>query len=185
MTGLSEEQRTELDDKRIARGLPPKFRADPVGPKPKPENIPLTLDDWLARDLPEPDFIMGQWLSTTSRVLMVARTGLGKTLLSLALSFHAAAGANFLHWSAQRPARILYVDGEMPRRLLKQRLAEEAARFGGKPKGFHALSREDIEGFAPLNTEAGQACIDRIIEQVGTITDKAQHRAGMASPYRP
>ena len=27
---------------------------------------PLTIEEWLARDLPAPDFIMGSWLSTTS-----------------------------------------------------------------------------------------------------------------------
>src|SRR5262245_36050758 len=28
----------------------------------------LTLDEWLDRDLPAPDFLLGAWLSTTSRV---------------------------------------------------------------------------------------------------------------------
>ena len=41
--------------------------------------VPLTIREWEARDLPEPDFISGQWLSTTSRALVVAPTGLGKT----------------------------------------------------------------------------------------------------------
>jgi hypothetical protein len=130
---------------------------------------PLTIAEWLARDLPEPDYIMGSWLTTTSRALLVAATGLGKTNVALALGLHIAAGADFLHWRARRPCRVLYIDGEMSRRLLKQRIAEAVARLGQKPAGFHALSAEDVEGFAPLNTAAGQACIDRLIKQIGGV----------------
>jgi hypothetical protein len=45
---------------------------------------PLTIDDWIARDLPQPDFLSGHWLSTTSRVLLSATTGLGKSNLGIA-----------------------------------------------------------------------------------------------------
>ncbi len=57
----------------------------------------------------------------------------------------------------------------MSRRLLRQRIADAAARFGGQPSGFHALNHEDIEGFAPLNTPAGQAMVDGLIERIGGI----------------
>jgi hypothetical protein len=130
---------------------------------------PLTIDEWLERDLPEPDFIMGDWLTTTTRALLVAPTGLGKTNFALALAMHVAAYVDFLHWRARRTCRVLYVDGEMSRRLLKQRIAEAAARLGARPIGFHALSHEDVEGFAPLNTPAGQACIERQIERIGGV----------------
>jgi hypothetical protein len=130
---------------------------------------PLTIDEWLERDLPEPDFIMGDWLTTTTRALMVAPTGLGKTNFALALAMNTAACIDFLHWRARRICRVLYVDGEMSRRLLKQRIGEAVARLGSRPIGFHALSHEDIEGFAPLNTPAGQACIERQIERIGGV----------------
>jgi hypothetical protein len=136
----------------------------PAGPLP-----PLTIDEWLDRVLPPPDFLMGDWLSTTSRVLLVGATGLGKTNFGLALVMYIAAGANFLHWRGRRPGRVLYIDGEMPRRLFKQRIADAVERLGERPAGFHALSHEDIEGFAPLNTPAGQVCIDRLIEQIGGV----------------
>ena len=34
------------------------------------QNVVLTLQEWLVRDLPEPDYILGNWLTTTSRVLL-------------------------------------------------------------------------------------------------------------------
>src|SRR5262249_1955064 len=59
----------------------------------------VALADWLARDLPDPDFLLGHWLTSTSRVLMVAPTGLGKTMFALAMAVAIAAGTSFLHWS--------------------------------------------------------------------------------------
>jgi hypothetical protein len=135
----------------------------------KPAQVvpPLKISEWLSWDLPSPDFIMGDWLSTTSRALLVAPTGLGKTNFALALAMHVAAGVGFLHWRGRRPCRVLYIDGEMSRRLLRQRIEEAVARLGNRPDGFHALSHEDVEGFAPLNTPAGQAYIEWLIEQIG------------------
>ena len=130
---------------------------------------PLTIEHWLARDLPDPDCIMGNWLTTTSRTLLVAPTGLGKTNFAMAVAMHATAGKDFLHWRAHRPCKGLYIDGEMSRRLFKQRMANEVQRLGEKPAGFYALNHEDIEGFAPLNTPAGQDCMNRLIEHISDV----------------
>jgi hypothetical protein len=128
---------------------------------------PLTIAEWAARNLPEPDRLLGSWLTTTSRGLVVAPTGLGKTNFGMALGMHASAGTSFLHWHGQRPVRILYVDGEMSRRLLRDRIADTARRLGSKPEGFHALSHEDVENFAPLNSPDGQAYIEEKLKEIG------------------
>jgi hypothetical protein len=130
---------------------------------------PLTLSDWRNRDLAEPDFIMGHWLTTTSRVLLTAATGLGKTNFGLALGMRIAAGADFLHWRAHRLARVLYIDGEMSRRLLRLRVLDEEQRVGITPEAFFALSHEDVEGFRPLNTIEGQAWMNALIDKVGGV----------------
>jgi hypothetical protein len=130
---------------------------------------PLTLNDWRDRDLPEPDFIMGHWLTTTSRVLLTAATGLGKTNWGIALGMRSAAGEDFLHWRAHRPCRVLYIDGEMSRRLLRQRVLDEERRVGITPEFFFALSHEDIEGFKPLNTIEGQTWMNALIEKLGGV----------------
>ena len=115
---------------------------------------PLTVSDWMARDLPEPDWLLGNVISTTTRASLSAPTGLGKTNFSMALAISVAAGKHFLHWKAKKPAGVLYIDGEMSRRLLKQRIADAARRLGAIPDTFYALSHEDIEGFA-LSTHGG------------------------------
>ena len=130
---------------------------------------PLTLNEWRNRELLEPDFIMGHWLTTTSRALLTAATGLGKTNFGLALGMRAAAGIDFLHWQAHRTARVLYIDGEMSRRLLRQRVLDEEKRVGASPESFFALSHEDIKGFKPLNTIDGQAWMNALIDKIGGV----------------
>jgi hypothetical protein len=128
---------------------------------------PLTLEEWQTRDLPPKDFLLGNWLTTTTRCLLTADTGLGKTNLSLAFAIRVAGGLGFLHWKGHRKCRVLYIDGEMSRALLQQRLQYETDRIGELPEGFRALSREDIPEMLPLNDPRGQAWLDAFIEKIG------------------
>jgi RecA-family ATPase len=137
-------------------------------PNPKAEEectVPNFLT-WKRREIPTPDWLSGTWLSTTSRVLIVGPTGLGKTMFGIALAFAIASGAAFLHWSAGRETRVLYIDGEMSRRLMQRRLLDESLRSGFEPENLFVLSKEDFDDMPPLNTEAGQAWMDAKIKSV-------------------
>jgi len=131
--------------------------------------IPLTIDQWLDRDLPAPDRIMGEWLTTTSRALLNAPTGLGKTNWAMELAARTSEGMDFLHWRGHRPCRVLFVDGEMSRRLLRLRAQDVVRRMGKRPAGLFLLSHEDIPNFQPLNTPAGMATIKAVIQQIGGV----------------
>jgi hypothetical protein len=133
--------------------------------------FPHTLVDWFDRVLEEPERILGEWLTTTSRVVINAPTGLGKTNFALALGLHAAAGKDFLRWRVHRPFRVLYIDGEMSRRLLKKRLREATHRLGVSPRSivFYPLNHEDIADFQPLNSEAGQKFVLDFIKKKGGV----------------
>jgi hypothetical protein len=138
------------------------------GPAPRIDvsGIPLALSDWIKRDLPEPDLLL-PWISTTSRALIHAPTGIGKTMTIVGLNMGMAAGSGFLHWPSIRKARTLLIDGEMSSRLLQRRLNEEADRLGSIPDGMFAFSHEDIDGFPPLNTPEGQRVVEALIERIG------------------
>jgi hypothetical protein len=131
--------------------------------------VPLTVDEWMNRDLPPPDRLLGEWLTTTSRVYVSADTGLGKTSLGMAITAHPGAGLDFLHWRCHRRARVLYIDGEMSRRLFKRRIDEAVTRLGAPSPGARFLSKEDIEIFPPLNTPTGLAFLTQIIDSSGGI----------------
>jgi RecA/RadA recombinase len=130
----------------------------------------LTLAAWLSRDIPDPDFLLGEFLSTTARVELIGPTGIGKTNVLVAGALAVASGEDFLHWRGSgKPRRVLYVDGEMSRRLSKKRPADAVRRRGGKPVTFFFLNREDFPDLPPLNTEAGQEYIDAVIDPIGGV----------------
>ena len=128
--------------------------------------IPLTIDEWLSRELPALDPILGEIFTTTTRAMLHANTGLGKTMFCLDAWLHAAGGKDFLHWRCPRPRRMLFIDGEMSRRLLRERLEGAVQRLGVTPPDLYVFNREDIPDFAPLNTRNGQAAIWRLTEEV-------------------
>lgn len=131
-----------------------------------PNPADCSIEAWLSRDIPEPDLLLGPF-STTTRAMFVADTGLGKTNFAMAVAFHMAGNKNFLHWKTLRSARVLFIDGEMSKRLLRSRIRDAARRFNGNPEGLRFLCRDDCEDMPPLNTSAGQLFIDGFIEKAG------------------
>src|SRR5690348_2463826 len=83
---------------------------------------------WPDRKIPPRVRLLGDFVTNTSRAFIVGRTGLGKTLVGLAMACGMATGAGFLHWRSDRPARVLYIDGEMPAELIKERVIDMLAR---------------------------------------------------------
>jgi hypothetical protein len=127
-----------------------------------------TLAWWLGRELPARDCLLGEVIATTSRIMMIAKTGIGKTNFAMAIALNLAAGYDFLHWRVGRPCRVLYVDGEMPIGLM-QRRARDALRRSGAPAvdNFVLMSREDFPDMPPLNTPEGQAYLDDFMAWAG------------------
>jgi RecA-family ATPase len=105
-----------------------KMRANGAGDNVVPLRRVPNFQQWMTRKIEPKDLLLGDFISTTARILITGPTGLGKTMLGLALAFAVEAGAPFLHWRAGRAARVLYVDGEMSAEEMQRRLREEAAR---------------------------------------------------------
>ena len=114
-------------------------------------------------------------------MFLVGCTGLGKTLLGLGLACGMASGEGFLHWRSVRPARVLYVDGEMPGELIKARAIDALRRcVTPPPPGNLTIFARDMEEdfailfpalgpFAPLNTETGQNFIHALVGAIGGV----------------
>ena len=77
----------------------------PPSPTENPDDQPyvglleyLSIDGWLSRELPKPDRLLGDLLTTTSRMFLVGPTGIGKSMLAMAGGVALTAERDFLHW---------------------------------------------------------------------------------------
>jgi len=141
----------------------------------------LSAENWVKRDIASPDRLLGDLVTTTTRMFLVGRTGLGKTLVGYALACGIATGQGFLHWRATRAGRVLYIDGEMPAELIKARTVEALRRASLSPPSGNLViySRDDEEAFArrfpalgvmpPLNTEAGHSFVLALVDMLGGV----------------
>jgi len=141
----------------------------------------LSIEAWATRDIPPADRLLGDLVTTTTRMFLVGRTGLGKTLLGFAIGIGMASGAGFLHWRAARPAKVLIIDGEMPGELIKARSIDALRRHASAPHPtFLTIYSRDMEDdFArrfptlgrmpPLNSEDGQNFVLALIGALGGV----------------
>jgi hypothetical protein len=135
-------------------------------PVPDFTKVPMSLERWAGREIQPKDFLLGEVFSTTTRAMLSADTGLGKTHFAFAMGFAMAEGVNFCHWQARRKARVLVIDGEMSPDLVQERLADAERRLGERPEGFFCLCKEDAPDMDPLNTETGQAYLAHLIDHI-------------------
>jgi hypothetical protein len=155
-------------------------RAGDAGATPQLREF-LAIHAWADREIPEPEKLLGDMVTRSTRAFFVGTTGLGKTMFAFAMAEGMASGQGFLHWRSSRAARVLYVDGEMAADLIKAR-SIDALRRGGtvsKPGMLTIYSRdfeEQIAGrfptvgkIAPLNTADGHLFIMNLIDAIGGV----------------
>jgi len=128
---------------------------------------PMGVADFLAKAFPPRELVLGPWLPAKGLVMIFAPRGIGKTWVSLNIAWAVATGGDFLGWSAPKPRRVLYIDGEMPGGTLQERLASIARANGGQAPDGQALRfvASDLEefGIPDLATPEGQAAIDAVL----------------------
>lgn len=73
----------------------------------------VTLEQLAATKFPEREYIIAPWLRNGESALLYSTSGLGKSMFAMSLALAVAGGGEFLGWSAPRPRRVLFLDGEM------------------------------------------------------------------------
>ncbi|MBQ7608974.1 MAG: AAA family ATPase [Desulfovibrionaceae bacterium] len=83
-----------------------------------------------AYDFPPSKPIIEPILKERELMMIHATRGLGKTLFSLQMAIHIAAGKDFLKWKVPMSHRVLYIDGEMQGSAIQQRFRKSLSWAG-------------------------------------------------------
>ena len=128
-----------------------------------------TASAWLQKTMEPRDYLMGTLLCTTSRWMVYAPTGLGKTLFTLNMMAAISAGQQFLNWKGGHACRVMYIDGEMPAETFKERIVQVTSLYGADID-LVGINRDDQSSnnleMPPLNTEDGVEWLKHKIKYV-------------------
>ena len=81
----------------------------------------VSYTDLLSLNMPErPRYL--PWLPAAGNVMVFGPRGVGKTFFQLALTAALVSGTDFWDWKTEQPVGVLYIDGEMSLKELRERL---------------------------------------------------------------
>lgn len=131
----------------------------------------IEVGDFLALELPSREHVLAPCLPVQGLGMIHAPRGVGKTHVALGIAYAVACGSTFLRWEAPTARGVLFVDGEMPARVLQERLANIVAASDCEPAAPLRLITPDLQplGMPDLSQTDGQAAIDEYIESIGLI----------------
>lgn len=128
----------------------------------------LTLSVFAAVAFPEREQLLGPLLHSQDLMMLFAARGVGKTHAALSLAFAVATGGVFLKWKSARPRKVLYLDGELPGPVLRERLAMHCPDVDeAMADNFKVFTPDLLPDFEPLPDLAsmeGQEQIEGAIE---------------------
>lgn len=129
---------------------------------------PIGFNDFLELNVPPREMLLDPIVPERSLVMLYAPRGVGKTLLGLSIGLAVASGSPLLRWSAPKPRRALYVDGEMPLVSLQERLRAISIGLDAEipNDGFRILAADQTENGISLGTEDGQKAIKPLLEGI-------------------
>ena len=127
----------------------------------------LTLSAFARVSFAAREQLLGALLHSQDLMMLFAARGVGKTHAALALAFAVATGGIFLKWKAARPRPVLYLDGELPGQVLRERIAMHCPDVDASlAENFRVFTPDLLPDFEPLPDLAsleGQAQIEAAI----------------------
>jgi predicted XRE-type DNA-binding protein len=141
-----------------------------VAPK-LPELNVTNVFDFIHTELPPREYILSPWLPVQGLAMIYAPRGVGKTHVALGIANAVASGTTFLKWKSSKPYGILYLDGEMPARLMQERLLAIINTSNLKPSAPFKLLTPDLQqGAMPdLATNEGQLSLEPHLKDIHLI----------------
>ena len=128
---------------------------------------PFGFNDFLNLNISPRQMLLHPILPERGLAMLYAPRGIGKSWLGLSIGLAVASGRPLLRWSAPKPKRVLYVDGEMPLISLQERLRAISFGLGEIPNdGFQILAADYVEGGLNLGTEEGQHGLEPLLDGI-------------------
>ena len=141
---------------------------DTGGAGPQPEPLVVTdLPDLLAAKVAPREPILSPIIVEKSLSMVHAWRGTGKTHFAMGISHAIATGQRFMRWTAPRPRKVVYLDGELPQQRVQEQFAAIVAAGGEPPaSGMLRVITPDLQnGPMPcLATTEGQLLVDEALE---------------------
>ena len=133
----------------------------------------IALEHFLSLELPERGHLLYPILPEQGLVMLFAPTGTGKTYAALSIAYAVASGGEIFSWQSPGPKPVLYLDGEMSARVMKERLAQIVAGASEEaPSGFFQLLTPDLvpDGIMPnLAKPEGWAMLEPLLDGIALI----------------
>jgi KaiC/GvpD/RAD55 family RecA-like ATPase len=114
----------------------------------------ITAADLLKNPPLDRAMLLDPWLKERDAVMLFAPTGAGKSQVAMSMALAVAGGREVFGWQASRPFPVLYVDGEMDRGDLAERM--EMLRSTVTPSMEHG----DLESFHFLARDVHTPAVD-------------------------
>ena len=162
---LRDEQLLEFIDSLI--DIPEQFRSIEEKTEKRKELVVLTLEELLKRETPPRQNLLSPWLPSQGLCMIYAARGLGKTWAALMIAYAVSSGGKYLNWKAEKAAGVLYIDGEMPLAVMKERLSQivlSEEMEVQEPLEFLTPDAQEF-GIPDLSTIEGQKLIDKLITE--------------------
>ena len=139
-----------------------------------PRVIALEVSELLARDFPAMEPLLAPWLCKQHLSMVYAWRGVGKTHFALGVAYAVAGGGQFLKWKADKPRRVVYIDGEMAGAAIKARVAAIVASTPDAnvpPDGYFRIITPDAQELPlpDLASLEGQAALEPCIKDADLI----------------
>ena len=147
--------------------IPEQFRSIEEKTEKRKELVVLTLEELLKRETPPRQNLLSPWLPSQGLCMIYAARGLGKTWAALMIAYAVSSGGKYLNWKAEKAAGVLYIDGEIPLAVMKERLSQivlSEEMEVQEPLEFLTPDAQEF-GIPDLSTIEGQKLIDKLITE--------------------
>lgn len=169
--------------------------ASPNGTEPNAEAVPepievvsievVSIEEFAAVDEPGADALLGTpddaLIPTNGDIMVYGDGGAGKTTLTIDLACHLGSGTEWLGIPVPNPARVLIIEREGPRPLLRAKLRRKLDGWNGKPTGGRVQILQAPWARFTFATEAWREALAQIVteEQTDVIIAGPLTRLGM------